>query len=77
MHGGLSARRRNGSPDPQLGKMRAGLDPGDFTSPHGIAVDRLGDIFVGELSGRSWGRFARGPAPKRLRFLNQLEKAAV
>ena len=30
-----------------------------FTSPHGIAVDRHGNIFVGELSGRSWGGLPR------------------
>ena len=40
----------------RLGKMHAGLNPGQFTSPHGIAVDGSGNVYVGELSGRSWGR---------------------
>ena len=61
----------------RLGKMHAGLEPGQFTSPHGIAVDQNGNIFVGELSGRSWGRFAKGPAPKRIRVLHKLEKVAA
>jgi DNA-binding beta-propeller fold protein YncE len=61
----------------RLGKMHAGLEPGHFTSPHGIAVDQHGNIFVGELSGRSWGRFAKGPAPKRIRVLHKLEKVAA
>src|SRR6202049_4378619 len=48
----------------RLGKMHAGLAPGQFTSPHGIAVDGRGNIYVGELSGRTWGRFSKEPAPK-------------
>jgi DNA-binding beta-propeller fold protein YncE len=60
----------------RLGKMHAGLAPGQFTSPHGMAVDRDGNIYVGELSGRSWGRFGKGPAPKRLRVIHKLVKRA-
>ena len=45
----------------RLGKPHAGIAPGQFTSPHGIAVDRRGNIYVGELSGRSWSRFSKGP----------------
>ncbi|MBV8121966.1 MAG: hypothetical protein JO081_18750, partial [Alphaproteobacteria bacterium] len=52
-------------------------DPGHFTSPHGIAVDHDGNIFVGELSGRTWARFAKGPAPNRIRVLHKLEKVAA
>jgi hypothetical protein len=54
--------------------MHAGLAPGQFTSPHGIAVDGRGNIYVGELSGRSWGRFSTGPAPKRIRVIHKLVK---
>jgi sugar lactone lactonase YvrE len=61
----------------RLGKMHAGLEPGHFTSPHGIAVDSRGNIFVGELSGRTWSRFSKDPAPKRIRVLQKLEKVAV
>jgi hypothetical protein len=29
------------------------------------------------LSGRSWGRFSKDPAPKRIRVLHKLEKAGA
>ena len=61
----------------RLGKMHAGLEPGHFTSPHGIAVDRHGNIFVGELSARVWGRLSKEPAPKRLRVIHKLVKTAA
>jgi DNA-binding beta-propeller fold protein YncE len=61
----------------RLGKMHAGLEPGHFTSPHGIAVDSRGNIFVGELSGRIMARVAKGPLPKRIRVLQKLEKVAA
>ena len=60
----------------RLGKMHTGLAPGQFTSPHGIAVDGHGNIYVGELSGRTWPRFSKGPAPKRLRVIHKLVKMA-
>jgi sugar lactone lactonase YvrE len=58
----------------RLGKMHAGLAPGQFTSPHGIAVDGHGNIYVGELSGRTWPRFSKEPPPKRLRVIHKLAK---
>src|SRR5271157_1264328 len=61
----------------RLGKMHAGLAPGQFTSPHGMAVDGHGNIYVGELSGRSWGRFSKDPPPKRLRVIHKLVKVAA
>src|SRR5881227_3032280 len=61
----------------RLGKMHAGLAPGQFTSPHGIAVDGHGNIFVGELSARAWPRFSKEPPPKRLRVIHKLVKTAA
>ena len=61
----------------QLGKTPGGMQPGRFTSPHGIAVDRTGNIFVGELSGRSWSRFSSGEAPKKRRVIHRLRKVAA
>ena len=58
----------------RLGKMHAGTAPGQFTSPHGIAVDSRGNIYVGELSGRSWSRFASGDAPAKRRVIHKLVK---
>ena len=46
----------------RLGKPDAGIAPGQFTSPHGIAVDQRGNIYAGELSGRSWSRFSNDSA---------------
>jgi DNA-binding beta-propeller fold protein YncE len=61
----------------QLGKPHAGILPGQFTSPHGIAVDSRGNIYVGELSGRSWSRFSKDPAPKKRRVIHRLKKVAA
>jgi sugar lactone lactonase YvrE len=61
----------------RLGLPHAGINPGQFTSPHGIAVDSAGNIFVGELTGRSWERFASGPAPKKRRVIHRLLKIAA
>jgi DNA-binding beta-propeller fold protein YncE len=61
----------------RLGLPHAGINPGQFTSPHGIAVDSAGNIFVGELSGRSWERFATGPVPKKRRVIHRLRKVAA
>ena len=60
----------------RLGKPHAGIAPGQFTSPHGIAVDSQGNIFVGELSGRSWGRFSKDPPPQKRRVIHKLVKVA-
>jgi sugar lactone lactonase YvrE len=73
----VSVHTHKGEVLARLGRMHAGLEPGHFTAPHGIAVDRHGSIFVGELSGRTWSRFAEGPPPKRLRVLHKLEKTAI
>jgi hypothetical protein len=53
-----------------LGHRPAGLEPGQFISPHGLAVDSRGDIYVGEVSFTNWGR--RGPLPPGLRSLQKL-----
>src|SRR5271156_4955008 len=44
--------------------------PGLSTSPHGLAVDSRGDIYVGEVSFTNWGRRVRAkgePIPQGLR----------
>jgi DNA-binding beta-propeller fold protein YncE len=58
----------------QLGKPRGGILPGQFTSPHGIAVDSKGNIYVGELSGRSWSRFSKEPTPQKRRVIHRLKR---
>ena len=37
-----------------IGADRPGLGAGEFTAPHGIAVDSHGDIYVGEVSWTNW-----------------------
>jgi DNA-binding beta-propeller fold protein YncE len=59
----------------RLGDMHAGLNPGQFISPHGLAVDSRGDIYVGEVSFTNWGRRVRAkgePLPPNLRSLQKL-----
>jgi hypothetical protein len=34
----------------RLGGLHAGTSPGQFIAPHGLAVDRHGDIYVGEVA---------------------------
>jgi sugar lactone lactonase YvrE len=60
----------------RLGKPHGGMAAGQFTSPHGIAVDSAGNIFVGELTGRSWSRYSKDPVPKKMRVIHRLRKVA-
>ncbi|HEX3465004.1 MAG TPA: peptidyl-alpha-hydroxyglycine alpha-amidating lyase family protein [Candidatus Elarobacter sp.] len=56
----------------RLGDLPAGDAPDRFISPHGIAIDSRGDIYVGEVSYTSWPGAFREPAPARLRTLRKL-----
>ena len=57
------------------GEQGAGLEPGKFIAPHGVAVDSRGDIYVGEVSYTDWPTTHPDiPLPKRLRSLQKLEK---
>jgi DNA-binding beta-propeller fold protein YncE len=60
----------------RLGKRSAGLEPGQFMSPHGLAVDSRGDIYVGEVSFTNWrNRYGKDqPHPPGLRSLQKLVK---
>jgi NHL repeat len=63
----------------RLGHAHAGLDPGQFISPHGLAVDSRGDIYVGEVSFTNWGRRVRAKGeqlPPGLRSLQKLVKVS-
>jgi hypothetical protein len=56
----------------------AGTGPGQFLSPHGIAVDSRGDVYVGKVSYTAWPNlFPDRPSPPRLRSLRKLEKIAA
>jgi len=52
-----------------------GQEPGQFMSPHGIAVDSRGDIYVGEVVQSSWpSAFPDTPKPAKLKSLQKLIK---
>jgi len=52
-----------------------GQAPGQFTSPHGIAVDSRGDIYVGEVAYSSWPSIhGNEPRPANLRSFQKLVK---
>lgn len=57
----------------RLGKGNsAGNEPGKFLSPHSIAVDSRGDLYVGEVAATGWPSLFPGkPLPKRLRSLQK------
>jgi len=62
----------------RLGAGPAGLEPGQFVSPHGLAVDSRADIYVGEVSYTNWGNRYKGqPFPPGLRSLQKLVKEAI
>jgi DNA-binding beta-propeller fold protein YncE len=51
----------------------AGTNLGQFLSPHGLAVDSCGDIYVGEVAVTAWpSLFPDRPLPKPVRSLQKL-----
>jgi hypothetical protein len=56
----------------------AGQQPGQFYSPHGLAIDSRGDLYVGEVSSRAWPSLFPGePAPNPLRRMQKLVRVAA
>jgi DNA-binding beta-propeller fold protein YncE len=60
----------------RLGHRLAGLEPGQFISPHGLAVDSRGDIYVGEVSYTHWrNQYGKEQSPPPgMRSLQKLVK---
>jgi hypothetical protein len=57
------------------GEDGAGPEVGKFMSPHGLAMDSKGDIYVGEVSYTNWPQtFPDQPIPRPLRSLQKLER---
>ena len=55
----------------------AGNEAGQFLSPHGIAVDSRGDVYVGEVSATAWPQLKPGvPPPSPLHSLRKMRKVA-
>jgi len=56
----------------------AGNEPGQFISPHGIAVDSRGDVYVGEVSATAWPQVKpEVPVPVPLHALRKMTKMAA
>ncbi len=56
----------------------AGTGPGQFISPHGLAVDSRGDLYVGEVCYTAWpSLFPNVPKPRRIRSLQKYERVPV
>jgi DNA-binding beta-propeller fold protein YncE len=61
----------------RIGAQHAGLGPGEFTAPHGIAVDSHGDIYVGEVTWTNWpAMFPDQPRPDSPRCLHKFRKVS-
>jgi hypothetical protein len=54
-----------------LGDRTRANFPGPFTSPHGIAVDSRGDIYVGEVAKTGWGNLLPRVTPEKPRAILQ------
>jgi DNA-binding beta-propeller fold protein YncE len=54
--------------------QKSGLPAGQFVAPHGICVDRHGDVYVGEVSFTAWEKYLHPetPIPQGLRSLQKL-----
>ena len=60
----------------RLGKVpSAGVEPGQFLSPHGMCVDSRGDLYVGEVALTAWpSLFPSVPVPRPLRCLQKFTR---
>jgi len=55
----------------------AGNAPGQFISPHGLAVDSRGDVYVGEVSATAWPQLKPDvPVPSPLHSLRKMTRLA-
>jgi DNA-binding beta-propeller fold protein YncE len=70
----VSIYDKNGERIARLGDVRAGEAPNQFISPHSLAVDSRGDIYVGEVSYNAMGR--KLTPPRELRSFRKLKRQA-
>ena len=65
----------NGNVLARIGRESYGDQVGRFYSPHGIALDSEGGIYVAEVSWSDYGRHMN--PPKELRLMQELVKIPV
>jgi DNA-binding beta-propeller fold protein YncE len=58
----------------RLGDIHPGEGPGQFTTPHGLAVDSHGDLYVGEVAWTAYGR--RLDPPRMARCFRKLVRVS-
>ena len=63
--------RADGAILARLGDRTPENFPGPFTSPHGIAADSQGNIYVGEVAKTGWGNLFPGVTPNPPRAVLQ------
>lgn len=76
----LSVFRKTGELLVRLGNAPTrGLNPGQFISPHGLAVNARGDIFVGQVSVAGWANVygSDEARPERYRSLQKLARVST
>ena len=72
----ISIMTHDGKPLARVGAGKPGTGPGEFLSPHGIAVDRHGDMYIAEVGRTAYPRFhPENPEPPAdLRTLQKLRR---
>jgi DNA-binding beta-propeller fold protein YncE len=71
----ISVLRPDGQMAARLGGCRPGLSAAGFFAPHGIAVDSLGSIFLGEVTAATWGHyFPDRPLPDKIKTFRKLTR---
>jgi hypothetical protein len=68
----ISILDRHGRHLARLGAPKAGVEPGAFMSPHSVAIDSRGDIYVAELTRTVWARSYDGQPPDDVRTIVKL-----
>ena len=60
----------------RIGDNGPGLGPTNFLTPHGLAADSRGDLYVGEVANTAWPLIFPGrPRPAGLRVLRKLVRS--
>src|SRR5262249_29857052 len=74
----ISVIDRDGNIAARLGGRGPGLAPTDLFAPHGIGVDSLGNIFLGEVTAATWRHyFPRKPCPADIKPFRKLTSVLV